>query len=258
LRINPGVDDSTIVGPVAVVFTNVDIAGDSYSLVEYSVRFTYPGSTTFPVTAFLSLDDEPVNCCRLASLVNVPSQGFRVATVVDLAGGGNAGSPVSSIPMIIKLKDDPRCPNSVALGGLISDDGAFTCGLTTDGPAGAGTTAGVNPPTLAISPGCVLSMDTSGTSVGDKFATQVIITETPTGATMAIDLILEIRDGFCPVCGDDVAEGSEICDGSDDAACVGGSCQAKCTCCGDGISNAGDIFDAADDAACGAQTCNSS
>ncbi len=258
LPINPGVNDSTIIGPEAIVFTSVDIAGEPYSFVEYSVIYTYPGPTVFPVTAFFSLDDEPVNCCRLGSLVNVPADGFRVATVVDLDGGANAGSPTSSIPMIIQLEDDSRCANTVALAPLIADDGAFTCGLTTDGPAGAGTTAGVNPASLAITPGCSLSMDTSGTSVGDKFATQVIITETPTGASMAIDLIIEIKDGFCPVCGDDLTEGSEICDGTDDGACVGGSCQSNCTCCGDGVANAGEICDGADDAACGAETCTGS
>ena len=255
LPINPGLDDSTIVGPAAVVFSSTDLAGEPYSLIEYTVRFTYPPATIFPVTAFFSFDDDPVNCCRIGSLENVPDDGFRVASEIDLDGGANTGSPTVSIPMIIPLQQDPRCADSAALAALITDDGPFSCSMATDGPAGAGTVTGINPPTLTITPGCVLTMDTTGTAVGDKFATQVIVTESPTGTAMAIDLILEIVPGTCPICGDDIAEGTETCDGIDDSACVGGSCQADCTCCGDGIANAGEVCDGSDDAACGIAGC---
>ena len=51
--------------------------------------------------------------------------------------------------------------------------------------------------TLAVSPGCVLSWDTTGTSVGQKYAAQVMVEETHAGnvSRVAIDFIIEIVGG---------------------------------------------------------------
>jgi hypothetical protein len=55
------------------------------------------------------------------------------------------------------------------------------------------------------------------------------------------------------VCGNDMAEVGEQCDGTDDGACPG-HCQGDCTCpqpeCGNGIVEGGEECDGADDAAC--------
>src|SRR5215470_4497447 len=59
-------------------------------------------------------------------------------------------------------------------------------------------------------------MTFSGTGDGNKF------------------LVKDATAGTCPgggaVCGNNIREGSEVCDGSDDTACPG-LCQADCTCC---------------------------
>ncbi len=46
----------------------------------------------------------------------------------------------------------------------------------------------------------------------------------------------------CPDCGDGVREGDELCDGDDDAACLGSACLSDCTCavCGDGTVDPGE------------------
>jgi hypothetical protein len=72
-------------------------------------------------------------------------------------------------------------------------------------------------------------------------------------------------DGCCPagcnnandsdcaaVCGNNVREAAEVCDGTDDSACPG-ACKGDCSCptCGDGIVNqASEVCDGADDSAC--------
>jgi hypothetical protein len=64
-------------------------------------------------------------------------------------------------------------------------------------------------------------------------------------------------DCTCPVtqdCGNNVKEGTEECDGADDAACPG-LCQIECTCpvtqdCGNNVKEGTEECDGADDAAC--------
>jgi len=252
LEINPGVgSDVTIVGPVSTIFTGVDLAGDAYTVIDYRVSYTYPGPG--PFTAFLGVGVDGGNdltCCRIVDVVNVPDQPQRIATVVDL-NGANAGSPVPAIPMLLQLKQE--CPNSVTLP-IAPDPDGVTCTLGSDANAG---TSGIVPivaptapfDTLTVSLGCVLSWKPTGTSVGDKYALQVLIDEGANAGQVAVDFLIEIKAGQC--CGNNVVEGGEFCDGTSDAACPG-ACQANCTCCGDGVTEpgAGEQCDGADDSAC--------
>ncbi len=60
-----------------------------------------------------------------------------------------------------------------------------------------------------------------------------------------------------PVCGNDVREGTEECDGTAEAACLdfAGVCQVDCTCalppeCGNNVQDGTEVCDGPDDAAC--------
>ena len=57
-----------------------------------------------------------------------------------------------------------------------------------------------------------------------------------------------------PVCGNDVVESGEQCDGSDASACPTGVCASDCTCeapvCGNDIAEAGEACDGSDDQLC--------
>ncbi len=59
------------------------------------------------------------------------------------------------------------------------------------------------------------------------------------------------------VCGDDVIEGSEACDGLDPGSCPTGVCDPDCTCedpvCGNSVLEAGEVCDGTDAAACPGQ-----
>jgi len=58
------------------------------------------------------------------------------------------------------------------------------------------------------------------------------------------------NDCTLPLCGDDITDSGETCDGADDATCntdcrpAGGD--AECTCCGDGVVNGGEYCDDGD------------
>ena len=253
LEINPGIGDVTLIGPVSTIFTGVDLAGDAYTVISFKATYTYasPGS----YTAFLGIGTQDTTCCRIVDLVNTPDDPQRITTVVDVSvSSANTGSPKPAIPMLLPVGQD--CPNAIPL--LVNDSDGFTCRLADMGGDDTGTTSmfpiispGAPLSTLTVS-GCTLNWQPNGTAIGDKYAAQLIIEDSAADNTqIAVDLIIEVRAGSCPICGDDQQEGSEECDGTDDATCPG-TCQSNCTCCGDGIiqSAAGENCDGSNDALC--------
>ena len=252
LAINPGVGDVTLLGPVSTIFTGVDLAGDPYTVISYKATYTYasPGS----YTAFLGIGTQSTTCCRIDDLVNSSDDPQRVTTVVDVGpSSSNTGSPKPAIPMLLPVSQN--CATSIPLP--ITDADGYTCALATPAQSGSSGMFPITAPTapndvLSVSAGCVLSWYPTGTTIGDKYAAQIIITDAAADNTqIAVDLIIEVRAGNCPVCGDNLKQGLEECDGTDDALCPG-TCQSNCSCCGDGLiqPGAGEYCDGANDAAC--------
>jgi hypothetical protein len=251
LEINPGVGDVTLIGPVSTIYTAVDIAGDAYTVISFKATYEYPGPGSY--TAFLGIGTQDVTCCRIDDLVNSPDEPQRVATVVDITGG-NTGSPVPAIPMVFQVQQN--CPNTLPL--LASDPDGFTCRLADMGGDDPGTATmfpivapSAPNDTLTVS-GCALSWYPTGTAIGDKYAAQLIIEDSGADNTqIAVDLLIEVKPGSCPICGNNDQEAGEECDGTDDATCPG-TCQSNCSCCGDLIIQpaAGEYCDGTNDAAC--------
>jgi len=101
-------------------------------------------------------------------------------------------------------------------------------------PSPSGTPYG---PNGGISPGHAIARDTSrgnaaildsADDTNDSFA-DFLCVATATPRNNAGDTGTYTDPDPCPVCGNDLVEVGEMCDGTDDAACVGG-CQVNCLC----------------------------
>jgi hypothetical protein len=256
LPVNPGDNDPAIIGPVNILFTGLDINGDLYRIIEYTVdhEYTAPG----PFTAFLGLDADSLNCCRFDGLINAPNDPYRIETRVDLSSGANLGSPASSIPPVFVTPQIVQMPEgglvTVDLAPGISDpDDSFSCTMAPTGVlAGASGISALaqNPNNLsviAVASDCKLSWNTTGLTVGDRYAVQVTILEDPSGAAnpVALDFIVEITAADC---GDGVVQSGEDCDGVNGpcpGACRAPNSPAECTCpvCSDDILDVGEECD---------------
>lgn len=186
LAIDFGDGSGSGIGATTTVGTFTDVAGEAYTILQYTVQHTYPNEG--PFTASMN------GCCRISSLVNAGDASERIETVVDLRAG-NQGSPVSSIPVILQMAQGTT--NNVALPTADPDLDPITCRMATATESLIPTVASAGGFTLAVSPDCVLSWDTSATVVGQKYAAQVMVEENHAGnpSRVGLDFIIEIVDG---------------------------------------------------------------
>jgi len=181
--------DGTSVRPSYTVLNNyLDYEGESYTIVRYTVEHTYSSSSLY--TAYSS------SCCRISTLENAADDPFYLKTEVDLTNS-NMGSPVSSIVPILQMStnalnvveipvldpdgDDISIRMAQVLESRISEYPISTYPLYVDGN--------------------FLKWDTQGTSVGDKYAVQLMLEE-KRGSEVnvnALDFILEIVTGSPPI-----------------------------------------------------------
>ena len=162
---------------------------------------------------------------------------------------------VSQSTLAIRLRDFRNRLVAVAPGSLTVSHAPNSAGISTLGPL-VDNGNGVFFVTITAGVGSGAAEAVSGT---DLFRITIADGSRP------VILMPEPELTFCdpgpnclppPVCGDNVVnQTSEVCDGTDDAACPG-ACQTNCTCppaeiCGDNVVNqASEVCDGSDDAAC--------
>ncbi|MBI3111673.1 MAG: HYR domain-containing protein [Ignavibacteriales bacterium] len=157
--------------------------GPDYAVWRYTVTHTYANDG--PFTAFFE------SCCRIGELVNASNASFRVQNTVDLRNN-NQGSPVSSIPVILQMVQGG--PNTVPMAIGDPDNDPFTVRMSTAAESQVPSV----PAGLAVSSSGVLTWNTSGTTVGQLYAAQVMIQENHPGGTsglVALDFIIQIVGG---------------------------------------------------------------
>ncbi len=166
------------------VGSGTDASGASFVIHRDIFTHTYPSDG--PFTAVFS------SCCRVGGIVNA-SGNFKNTVVVDLRSG-NDGSPVSSIPVIVQMVhggvNNVQIPVADPQGHLTS------CSLSPPGDTGGSysvPSAGGN--TLSLTPGCLMSWDTSGTTVNQKYTVHVTIEETLNSSQVQLDFFIEIISG---------------------------------------------------------------
>ncbi len=158
-----------------------------FDVYEYKIVHTYPGEG--PYTFFGS------SCCRISTLVNAADKSERVQAVIDL-GNGNQGSPAISSPIILQMIKGG--PNNIPLAISDIDGDPWTCRLATTNESLIPSLAAAGGKTISVSPGGILTWDTSETVAGQLYAVQVIVIENhPGGAAgnVAFDFIVKIVDG---------------------------------------------------------------
>lgn len=188
------------------VFTGTDLAGEGYTIRRYVVQHSYDAAAIASNGGQFLVVGE--SCCRIGSLINAGDASERIETRVDL-NGGNQGSPVSNIPVILQLSFGQT--NTLALGIADPQGDPFSCRMasSSESQIPALATAGGND--IEVSPNCVLSWNLTGTTltdVGNKYAVQIIIEETnrcvgQSCGSIALDFIIELVQGNPPSCSSD-------------------------------------------------------
>jgi hypothetical protein len=173
---------SLSVGEATNLGTFSDSTGQSYTILRWTVSHTYPGAG--PYTA--SFD----SCCRIGALTNASNGSYRVASVVDM-NAGNSGSPASAVPVITQMVQGGV--NVLPLPIAEPDGDAVSCRLATAAESGIPAQPAAGGSALSVSSDCVISWDTSGTSVGQLYAYQVIMEDG--SSSTALDGMIEIVDG---------------------------------------------------------------
>lgn len=182
VQFGDGGSASLAVGAASNLGTFTDSTGTSYTILRWTVNHTYPSAG--PYTVQFS------SCCRIGALVNAANASYRVSSVVDM-NGGNTGSPVSSVPVISQMVQGGL--NTLPLPVADPDGDAPTCRLATSSESSIPSIPSAGGFSLAVSSSCVLSWDTSGTAVGQKYAYQVIMEDG--SSSTALDGMIEIVDG---------------------------------------------------------------
>ena len=173
--------------PYTTIATLNDLAGEGYTIKQVKIQHTYPADGPYLVWA--------ESCCRIGSLINAGNNSERLEMVVDLRNG-NMGSPVSSIPVILQMV--PGGVNTVPLAIGDADGDPFTVRMSTNAESRINALAAGPAGPLTVSPSGVLSWNTTGLAIGNKFAVQIMIEEHhPNGASgkVPLDFIIEIAGG---------------------------------------------------------------
>ncbi len=183
---------------VSIVGTVVAIdAAEDWYLATATIVHTYPAVNNGGVPWVARFD----TCCRIYGLVNASGGSLSVQTTVDLSLSNS--SPVSSVFPIVQMA--VNAINNVTLPVADADGDTLSCRMATPGESAIGSQPAATFP-LAVSPGCVLTWNTAGTSVGQLWAAQVVIEESrggnPPHGRVALDFIIKIVNsiGTAPVC----------------------------------------------------------
>ncbi len=186
------------------VLTTTDIAGESYTIRTYTVQHTYQiADITSNLGRFLASQE---SCCRISSLVNAGgSTDERIEILVDL-NGGNTGSPVSTIPVIVQFAFGQT--NSLQIAAADPDSDPIACRMATSAESEIPSLASTGGNDLTVGSNCLLQWDLTPTTlanVGDKYAAQVVLEETNRCVDgicgkVALDFIIEVVEGNPPVC----------------------------------------------------------
>lgn len=175
----------------STIGTFTDANGEGYTVFNTSITQTYPSASVFTIAAG--------TCCRISTLQNGNADAsFNLQATVDLTQpiGTEVGGPVAQAPIIVPLPQTTSGNFATFQLPFADPDGDnLTVSVSSNSQSGLTTalpTAGGN--TLSVSSTGLLSWDTSGTTLGQKYAIQVRVSEDDSASTIPLDFIIEISN----------------------------------------------------------------
>lgn len=172
------------------IATGTNATGD-FTIVRRIIQHTYGGDGPYTISASSG--------ARIGTLTNSANSNWSLAAVVDLRNG-NQGSPVISTPIVVQMIRGVTNSVQLSYSDVDGDPVRFRMATTTESSI-TSTPAG-----LTVSNTGLLSWNTTGTSVGQLYAVQVLafdnhpLTATTAGGTRVFfDFIIQIIEGNPPV-----------------------------------------------------------
>jgi hypothetical protein len=182
--------------------TFTDAASESYTLVQSTFTHTFASNSVFNI--------QGTGCCRSSTLQNGNNdQNYNLTGTIDLTAtnAGDNGSPVATASVIVPMPiTTAGSTTSFQLPFADPDNDSLTVSVT---PAGSSapnsgmvtqvpTAPGGNLAALTVSSTGLLEWDTSGTTAGQKYSLQVLVTEGDSVNQIPLDFIIEISDDLAP------------------------------------------------------------
>lgn len=181
-----------------------DVTGD-YIVVRKQFNYTFPADQVY--TVFWNSFIPSSNYGARKSFPNTkatPSAPYGAAanliTVIDLTSGYS--SPIAQIPLVLELAISR--PGFFATYALpIADPSGLehTCRMATYTESGINFLANVSSGIIGVTSDCVISWDTSGGTVGQAWAVQVVVVQLGSQTTIPLDFIVTLVNGSnTPTC----------------------------------------------------------
>lgn len=164
----------------AVIGTLTDIAGDEYEIYSRTITHTFPTNGVYTITSSQTF--------RLVDLVNAPATPVTLQLTLDLRPS-NTGTPLTVNPVILQLPVNTS--NSVAIPLVDPDSDPISVRFATAAESGIATIPSVGGNQMSVTPTGSLVWDTTGGTVGQRFAVQLAIDENHPGFTTSGRVPLE-------------------------------------------------------------------
>lgn len=156
----------------AVIGTLTDIAGDEYEIYSHTVTHTFPSNGVYTVTSSQTF--------RLVDLVNAPATPVTLQLTMDLRAS-NSGTALTTNPIILQLPVDTA--NSVRIPLVDPDNDPISVRFATVAESGIANIPTVGENQMSVTSAGVINWNTTGGTVGQRFAVQLAVEENHPGFT---------------------------------------------------------------------------
>lgn len=162
-----------------------DITDEQYDIFSKTVTISFPSNGVYTITSSETF--------RLIDVVNAPASNAKLQLVIDLRNT-NTGTPQTTSPVILQLPINTT--NVVPIPLVDPDNDPIAVRFATVVESGIPAIPEVGGNLLSVSPTGVLNWNTTGGTIGQRFAVQLAIEENHPGFTttgkVPLEFIIEL------------------------------------------------------------------